>query len=56
MQMSHQAGLTSVRDSSGLADPPSRPGHREDPRTVESNRFVIGVTWVDGELSHATWE
>src|SRR5215213_1885683 len=25
-------------------------------RTVESNRFVTGVTWVDGELWHATWE
>ncbi len=25
-------------------------------RTVESDRFVTGVTWVDGELWHATWE
>jgi glutamine cyclotransferase len=24
-------------------------------RTIESNRFVTGVTWVDGELWHATW-
>jgi hypothetical protein len=23
-------------------------------RTIESNRFVTGVTWVDGELWHAT--
>jgi glutamine cyclotransferase len=36
--------------------------HQVDPetgavlRTVESNRFVTGVTWVDGELWHATWE
>jgi glutamine cyclotransferase len=36
--------------------------HQIDPetgailRTVESNRFVTGVTWVDGELWHATWE
>ena len=36
--------------------------HRIDPqsgeilRTIESNRFVTGVTWVDGELWHATWE
>ncbi|MGA2953922.1 MAG: glutaminyl-peptide cyclotransferase, partial [Caulobacteraceae bacterium] len=22
----------------------------------ESNRFVTGVTWVDGELWHGTWE
>ena len=25
-------------------------------RTIESNRFVTGVTWLDGELWHATWE
>jgi glutamine cyclotransferase len=25
-------------------------------RTIETNRFVTGVTWVDGELWHATWE
>jgi len=25
-------------------------------RTIESNRFVTGVTWVDGELWHATWD
>jgi glutamine cyclotransferase len=25
-------------------------------RTIESNRFVTGVTWIDGELWHATWE
>jgi glutamine cyclotransferase len=25
-------------------------------RTIESNRFVTGVTWVDGELWHATFE
>ena len=36
--------------------------HRVDPqtgkvlRTIESNRFVTGVTWVDGELWHGTWE
>ena len=36
--------------------------HKVDPetgailRTLESNRFVTGVTWVDGELWHATWE
>ena len=36
--------------------------HEVDPdtgtilRTIESNRFVTGVTWVDGELWHATWE
>jgi glutamine cyclotransferase len=36
--------------------------HRVDPqtgavlRTIESNRFVTGVTWVEGELWHGTWE
>ena len=25
-------------------------------RTIESNRFVTGVTWLDGELWHATLE
>src|SRR3954453_2904305 len=36
--------------------------HQVDPstgavlRTIESSRFVTGVTWVDGELWHATWE
>jgi glutamine cyclotransferase len=25
-------------------------------RTIESNRFVTGVTWIDGELWHATRE
>ena len=25
-------------------------------RTIESKRFVTGVTWVDDELWHGTWE
>ncbi|HEY0857387.1 MAG TPA: hypothetical protein VGE16_10030 [Albitalea sp.] len=25
-------------------------------RTIETNRFVTGVTWVDGELWHGTWD
>jgi len=25
-------------------------------RSIESNRFVTGVTWVDGEFWHGTWE
>jgi len=25
-------------------------------RSIESNRYVTGVTWVDGELWHGTWE
>lgn len=36
--------------------------HQVDPntgtilRTIESNRFVTGVTWIDGDLWHATLE
>ena len=36
--------------------------HQVDPetgrvlRTIESSRFVTGVTWVDGEFWHGTWE
>jgi glutamine cyclotransferase len=36
--------------------------HQVDPqtgtivRTIETSRFVTGVTWVDGELWHGTWE
>ena len=36
--------------------------HQIDPdtgavlRTLQSNRFVTGVTWVDGQLWHGTWE
>jgi|SRR5690349_17400535 len=36
--------------------------HQVDPktgkvlRTIESDRFVTGVTWVEGELWHATWD
>jgi glutamine cyclotransferase len=36
--------------------------HQVDPhtgeilRTIESNRVVTGVTWIDSELWHGTWE
>src|SRR6516165_9040539 len=36
--------------------------HQIDPdsgtilRTITSDRFVTGVTWIDGELWHGTWE
>ena len=36
--------------------------HQVDPhtgavlRTIETSRFVTGVSWVDGELWHGTWE
>ena len=32
------------------------PGTGAIRRTIDSNRFVTGVTWVDGELWHGTWE
>src|SRR4029077_5612329 len=34
-------------------DPPNR-GH--SPHHIETSRFVTGVTWIDGELWHGTWE
>ena len=40
----------------------SRKIHQVDPdtgavlRTLESDRFVTGVTWVDGALWHGTWQ
>lgn len=36
--------------------------HQVDPETgailhtIDSNRYVTGVTWLDGELWHGTWE
>ena len=36
--------------------------HQVDPetgkvlRSIQSDRFVTGITWMDGELWHATWE
>src|SRR5262249_55210418 len=36
--------------------------HQIDPqsgailRTIVSDRFVTGVTWIDGEIWHGTWE
>jgi glutamine cyclotransferase len=36
--------------------------HQIDPqtgailRTIEANRFVTGVTWIDGDLWHGTWQ
>src|SRR5882672_1484401 len=45
-----------------LAEDRIRKIHQIDPqtgailRTIESNRFVTGDTWVDGELWHGTWE
>ncbi|MNY67593.1 hypothetical protein D3C86_2052120 [compost metagenome] len=32
------------------------PGNGKILRTIESNRFVTGVTFVEGALWHGTWE
>ncbi|HEU4665589.1 MAG TPA: glutamine cyclotransferase [Dokdonella sp.] len=56
------SGLAWAEGSLWVGDYRGRRIHRIDPdtgdvlRTIESNRFVTGVTWVEGELWHATWE
>ena len=56
------SGLAWAEGSLWVGQYRGRQIHRIDPatgevlRTIASNRFVTGVTWVDGELWHATWE
>lgn len=56
------AGLTWAEGSLWVGEHHSRSIHQIDPetgavqRTITSDRFVTAVTWVDGELWHATWE
>ncbi len=56
------SGLAWAEGSLWVGEYRERKIHQIDPetgkilRTIESNRFVTGVTWVDGELWHATWE
>jgi glutamine cyclotransferase len=56
------SGLAWAEGSLWVGQYRDRKIHRIDPqtgailRTIESNRFVTGVTWVDGDLWHATWE
>jgi outer membrane protein assembly factor BamB len=56
------SGLAWAEGSLWVGQHRSRQIHQIDPetgairRTIESNRFVTGVTWVDGELWHGTWE
>jgi glutamine cyclotransferase len=56
------SGLAWAEGSLWVGQYRDRKIHRIDPatgavlRTIESNRFVTGVTWVDGELWHGTWE
>ena len=56
------SGLTWAEGSLWVGQYRDRRIHRIDPETgaivhtIESDRFVTGVTWVDGDLWHATWE
>jgi glutamine cyclotransferase len=56
------SGLAWAEGSLWVGQHRDRKIHQVDPqtgavlRTIESNRFVTGVSWVDGELWHATWE
>jgi glutamine cyclotransferase len=56
------AGLAWAEGTLWVAQYRERKIHQVDPRTgailrtIASNRFVTGVTWVDGELWHGTWE
>jgi glutamine cyclotransferase len=56
------SGLAWAEGSLWVGQYRERKIHRIDPdtgaiqSTIASDRFVTGVTWVDGELWHATWE
>ena len=56
------SGLAWAEGSLWVGEYRERKIHQIDPetgailRTIECTRFVTGVTWVDGELWHGTWE
>jgi outer membrane protein assembly factor BamB len=56
------SGLAWAEGSLWVGQHRGRKIHQVDPetgavlRTIESDRFVTGVTWVGGELWHGTWE
>lgn len=56
------SGLAWAEGSLWVGEYRARKIHEIDPesgkilRTIESQRFVTGVTWMDGELWHGTWE
>lgn len=56
------SGLAWAEGSLWVGQNRDRKIHQVDPetgvvlRTIESDRFVTGVTWVDGELWHGTWQ
>lgn len=56
------SGMAWAEGSLWVGQHRNRKIHQVDPengkilRTIDSNRFVTGVTWVDKELWHGTWE
>jgi glutamine cyclotransferase len=58
----HHSGMAWGEGSLWVAQYEHRKIHQVDPqtgavlRTIESTRHVTGVSWVDGELWHGTWE
>jgi glutamine cyclotransferase len=56
------SGLAWAEGTLWVGQPRGRKIHQIDPqtgailRTIESKRVVTGVTWIDGELWHGTWE
>jgi glutamine cyclotransferase len=56
------SGLAWAEGSLWVGQYRDRKIHQVDPetgavlRSIETNRFVTGVTWIDGELWHGTWE
>ena len=56
------SGLAWAEGSLWVGQYRDRKIHQIDPQTgrvlrsIEATRFVTGVTWVDGELWHGTWE
>lgn len=56
------SGLAWAEGSLWVGQHRDRKIHQIDPdtgavlRTIQSDRFVTGVTWVDGELWHGTWQ
>jgi glutamine cyclotransferase len=58
----HHSGLAWAEGTLWVAHYEERKIYQIDPQTgavlrfIETTRFVTGVTWVDGELWHGTWE
>lgn len=56
------SGLAWAEGSLWVGQHRGRKIHQVDPatgailRTIESNRLVTGVSWIDGDLWHATWD